>query len=178
VSTSEVNGFVDLAATRRTDILDAALVRHGRLGRQIQVHANILDAALVRHGRLGRRIQDTEGKTDALEKYFAEELPALIAHCILKVHAKGKTMAQGIDLGPIARQTPSKSGADLAYLMNEGASIAECSNKSEMDQDDFANALERIPLAWRRKTRSGRRRRTSTISTTTSTTFTTTTASS
>jgi hypothetical protein len=94
----------------------------------------------------GRRIQDTEEKTDALEKYFAEELPALIAHCILKVHAKGKTTAQGIDLGPIARQTPSKSGADLAYLMNEGASIAEHSNKSEMDQDDFANALERIPV--------------------------------
>eukprot|EP00972_Heterocapsa_arctica_P061909 9126237-Heterocapsa_arctica.AAC.1 len=60
-------------------------------------------------------------------------------------------MAQGIDIGAIARQTPGKSGADLAYLMNEGAIIAERSNKSEVDQDDFANALERIPIGMEKK---------------------------
>jgi len=100
--------------------------------------ADILDKALVRPGRFDRSIQvdppDVAGR-----------------EAILKVHAKGKTLAQGVDLQAIARQTPGMSGADLANLLNEGAIIAARGNKSEVEQDDIANALERIMIGLESK---------------------------
>ncbi|CAK8985182.1 unnamed protein product [Durusdinium trenchii] len=69
--------------------------------------ADILDQALVRPGRFDRQIQvdppDVQGRVE-----------------ILKVHAKDKNLAPGVDLSAIARQTPGMSGADLANLLNEG----------------------------------------------------------
>jgi len=100
--------------------------------------ADILDQALVRPGRFDRQIQvdppDVEGRT-----------------AILKVHAKGKSLAPSVDLTAIARQTPGMSGADLANLLNEGAIVAARSNKSEVEQDDIANALERIMIGLEKK---------------------------
>ncbi|HAA79841.1 MAG TPA: hypothetical protein DCE05_06050, partial [Microbacteriaceae bacterium] len=40
---------------------------------------------------------------------------------ILKVHAKGKPMAKGVDLAVLARKTPGFTGADLANVLNEAA---------------------------------------------------------
>ncbi|CAK9008666.1 ATP-dependent zinc metalloprotease FtsH [Durusdinium trenchii] len=100
--------------------------------------ADILDQALVRPGRFDRQIQvdppDVQGRLE-----------------ILKVHAKGKNLAPGIDLSAIAKQTPGMSGADLANLLNEGAIVAARQNKSEIDSDDIFNALERIALGLERK---------------------------
>merc|ERR1719215_2226610 len=100
--------------------------------------ADILDNALVRPGRFDRRIQvdppDVEGRT-----------------AILKVHAKDKSLAPSVDLTAVARQTPGMSGADLANLLNEGAIIAARSNKTEVDQDDISNALERILIGLEKK---------------------------
>eukprot|EP00933_Yihiella_yeosuensis_P001276 TRINITY_DN10204_c0_g1_i1.p1 TRINITY_DN10204_c0_g1~~TRINITY_DN10204_c0_g1_i1.p1 ORF type:complete len:1527 (-),score=452.67 TRINITY_DN10204_c0_g1_i1:229-4809(-) len=100
--------------------------------------ADILDQALVRPGRFDRQIQvdppDVQGRTE-----------------ILKVHAKDKSLAPGVDLTAIARQTPGMSGADLANLLNEGAIVAARSNKSEIEQDDIANALERIMIGLESK---------------------------
>jgi cell division protease FtsH len=100
--------------------------------------ADILDAALVRPGRFDRQIQvdppDVEGRT-----------------AILKVHAKDKSLAPSVDLTAVARQTPGMSGADLANLLNEGAIIAARSNKTEVDQDDISNALERIQIGLEKK---------------------------
>jgi cell division protease FtsH len=97
-----------------------------------------LDAALVRPGRFDRQIQvdppDVEGRT-----------------AILKVHAKDKSLAPSVDLTAVARQTPGMSGADLANLLNEGAIIAARSNKTEVDQDDISNALERIQIGLEKK---------------------------
>eukprot|EP00438_Fugacium_kawagutii_P013262 Skav218293 [mRNA] locus=scaffold2388:18147:31633:+ [translate_table: standard] len=92
--------------------------------------ADILDKALVRPGRFDRQIQvdppDVQGRYE-----------------ILKVHAKGKNLAPGVDLLAVARQTPgmsgltrSVSGADLANLLNEGAIMAARKAKTEMDSDD------------------------------------------
>lgn len=100
--------------------------------------ADILDQALVRPGRFDRQIQvdppDVEGRV-----------------AILKVHAKNKTLAPGVDLSAIARQTPGMTGADLANLLNEGAIVAARQNKAEIDQDDIANALERISIGLEKK---------------------------
>ncbi|CAJ1338985.1 unnamed protein product [Effrenium voratum] len=122
-------GVVVIAATNRADILDQALVRPGRFDRQIQVDP-----------------PDVQGRTE-----------------ILKVHAKDKNLAPGVDLSAIARQTPGvgdvqmpqavpgMSGADLANLLNEGAIVAARQNKAEIDQDDIANALERIAIGLEKK---------------------------
>jgi cell division protease FtsH len=100
--------------------------------------ADILDNALVRPGRFDRRIQvdppDVEGRT-----------------AILKVHAKDKSLAPGVDLQAIARQTPGMSGADLANLLNEGAIVAARKNQSTIEQDDIATALERIFIGLEKK---------------------------
>ncbi|CAE7601979.1 ftsH [Symbiodinium sp. KB8] len=100
--------------------------------------ADILDQALVRPGRFDRQIQvdppDVQGRSE-----------------ILKVHAKGKNLAAGVDLTAIARQTPGMSGADLANLLNEGAIVAARQNKAEIDSDDIFNALERISIGLEKK---------------------------
>jgi len=100
--------------------------------------ADILDQALVRPGRFDRQIQvdppDVEGRT-----------------AILKVHAKDKSLAPSVDLSAVARQTPGMSGADLANLLNEGAIVAARQSKVEIDQEDIANALERIMIGLEKK---------------------------
>eukprot|EP00435_Cladocopium_sp_Y103_P005934 s262_g1.t3 len=100
--------------------------------------ADILDQALVRPGRFDRQIQvdppDVQGRYE-----------------ILKVHAKGKNLAPGVDLLAVARQTPGMSGADLANLLNEGAIMAARKAKTEMDADDIFSALERIALGLEKK---------------------------
>ena len=43
---------------------------------------------------------------------------------ILKVHSRGKPLAEDVDLDALAAQTPGFSGADLANLVNEAALLA------------------------------------------------------
>ena len=69
---------------------------------------DILDPALLRPGRFDRQI--------------AVEPPDLQGrHQILQVHAKGKPMADDVDLMAVARRTPGFTGADLANVLNEAA---------------------------------------------------------
>mmetsp|Transcript_49420 Transcript_49420/g.91161 ORF Transcript_49420/g.91161 Transcript_49420/m.91161 type:complete len:813 (+) Transcript_49420:96-2534(+) len=100
--------------------------------------ADTLDRALIRPGRFDRQIQveppDVDGRT-----------------AILKVHAKTKSLAPGVDLAAIARQTPGLAGADLANLLNEAAIVAARQNKAEVEQDDIADALERISIGLEKK---------------------------
>merc|ERR1712190_431514 len=51
----------------------------------------------------------------------------------------------------VARQTPGMSGADLANLLNEGAIVAARQKKTEVDEDDISNALERIQIGLEKK---------------------------
>ena len=68
---------------------------------------DILDPALLRPGRFDRQIvvdrPDLEGRK-----------------AILRVHAKDKPIAPGVDLDVIARRTPGFTGADLANLDERG----------------------------------------------------------
>lgn len=72
---------------------------------------DVLDPALLRPGRFDRQI--------------AVDAPDLKGRAaILKVHAEGKPLAEGIELESIARRTPGFAGAELANLLNEAALLA------------------------------------------------------
>ncbi|MBU1226663.1 MAG: ATP-dependent zinc metalloprotease FtsH [Actinobacteria bacterium] len=92
---------------------------------------DILDPALLRPGRFDRQIMvdrpDLKGR-----------------EAILRVHAKGKPLAEGIDLAVLARQTPGFTGADLANLINESALLAARFGRSEIGQDELEEAVSRV----------------------------------
>ena len=73
--------------------------------------ADVLDPALLRPGRFDRQIYvglpDIKGREE-----------------ILKVHAKGKPLAEDVDLKKLAQGTAGFTGADLENLINEGALLA------------------------------------------------------
>ena len=92
---------------------------------------DILDHALLRPGRFDRRV--TIGPPDIKGR---EE--------ILKIHARGKPMDKDIVLKQLAQRTPGFSGADLASVMNEAALLAARKGKKIIQQDDLAEAIERV----------------------------------
>jgi cell division protease FtsH len=101
---------------------------------------DVLDPALLRPGRFDRRVTvDLPDIQDRIK--------------ILKIHAKNKKIAQGVDLEQIAQRTPGFSGADLANLMNEGALLAGRENKKEVTMDDLIEAIEKVMLGPARKSR-------------------------
>jgi cell division protease FtsH len=101
---------------------------------------DILDPALLRPGRFDRQIvvdrPDLVGRTQ-----------------ILEVHAKGKPLAEGVDLEVLARQTPGFTGADLANLLNEGALLAAREGATEVGQSQLAEAIDRVIAGPERKTK-------------------------
>jgi cell division protease FtsH len=68
---------------------------------------------------------------------------------ILAVHARGKNLEPGVDLGQVAAATPGFSGADLANLVNEAALTAVRDGRSGLMAADFANARDRVVLGTR-----------------------------
>ena len=101
---------------------------------------DILDPALLRPGRFDRQITidspDLEGRK-----------------AILGVHAKGKPLADGIDLEVLARRTPGFTGADLANLINEAALLAARFRKSKIGMEELEEAIDRVIAGPERKTR-------------------------
>ena len=101
---------------------------------------DILDPALLRPGRFDRRVvldaPDIQGR-----------------NAILDVHAKGKPLAQDVDLGTVAQQTPGFSGADLANLINEAAILAARHSRKDIGPTEFAEAIDRVIAGPERKSR-------------------------
>nr|WP_321315860.1 ATP-dependent zinc metalloprotease FtsH [uncultured Ligilactobacillus sp.] len=93
--------------------------------------SDVLDPALLRPGRFDRKI--LVGRPDVKGR-----------EAILKVHAKGKPLAKGVDLKMVAKQTPGFVGADLANLLNEAALLAARRNKNEIDASDVDEAEDRV----------------------------------
>ena len=75
------------------------------------IRPEVLDRALLRPGRFDRQVvldaPDMEGR-----------------YAILKLHSRGKPLADDADLRKIAQETPGFSGADLANVLNEAALLA------------------------------------------------------
>merc|ERR1719487_1030998 len=101
--------------------------------------ADILDPALIRPGRFDRRVPvdlpDVKGRLD-----------------ILKVHARGKPLADELDLSVVAKRTIGFSGASLANLMNEAAIVAARNDKTEISYEEIDYAIDRVTVGMQKTT--------------------------
>ncbi len=101
---------------------------------------DVLDSALLRPGRFDRQITvDRPDYSGRLE--------------ILRVHARGKTLSQDVDLEKMARRTPGFTGADLANLLNEAAILAARRNLTEISMDEINDAVDRVLAGPEKKDR-------------------------
>lgn len=99
---------------------------------------DILDPALLRPGRFDRQV--------------VVPLPELSdRRAILAVHAKGKSLADDVDLDVLARGTPGMSGADLANLINEAALIAVRENFDAISAGHLEAARDRTIMGQKRE---------------------------
>ena len=93
--------------------------------------ADVLDSALMRAGRFDRQIY--------------VDMPDLNERkAIFGVHLKPLKLSTEIDVDFLAKQTPGFSGADIANLCNEAALIAARHNKTQVEKQDFLDAVDRI----------------------------------
>lgn len=100
--------------------------------------ADILDKALLRAGRFDRQIH--------------VDLPDLKERvAIFKVHLKGLKLSPDFNVDFLAKHTPGFSGADIANVCNEAALTAARKNKTEIDKQDFLDAVDRIIGGLERK---------------------------
>lgn len=99
---------------------------------------DILDPALLRPGRFDRQI--VVDKPDVRGRL-----------AILKVHSKGKPIAEDVDLDILARRTPGFTGADLSNLVNEAALLAARRDKKKIYMIEMEEAIERVMAGPERK---------------------------
>jgi len=93
--------------------------------------ADILDKALLRAGRFDRQIN--------------VELPDINEReAIFKVHIKPLKLSEEVKVPFLAKQTPGFSGADIANVCNEAALIAARHEKTQIEKQDFLDAIDRI----------------------------------
>ncbi len=101
---------------------------------------DILDNALTRPGRFDRRVYiglpDIRGR-----------------EAILRVHAKGKPLADDVNLNSIARGTPGFSGADLENLLNEAALMAVSNGKRFITSYEIEEAIRKVQMGPEKKSK-------------------------
>ena len=90
-----------------------------------------LDAALLRPGRFDRQVHVSPPDVAGREE-------------ILRVHTRGKPLAEDVDLAVVARTTAGLTGADLANITNEAAIFAGRREASWIQAEDFDGAIERV----------------------------------
>lgn len=120
---TELDGFAD-----RGNILVIAATNR----------ADMLDEAVVRPGRLERRINVPNP-----DRYGREQ--------ILAVHAKGRPIADDVDLTSVARRTPGFSGAQMEAIVNEACMIAARANRDDVNQQCFDFAIATIAMGRARE---------------------------
>jgi cell division protease FtsH len=94
---------------------------------------DVLDPALLRPGRFDRQVTvglpDRSGRLD-----------------MLKIHTRGKPLAEDVNLENLSKATIGFSGADISNLANEAALTAARRNNKRISQRDFLDAFDRIVL--------------------------------
>jgi cell division protease FtsH len=100
---------------------------------------DVLDPALLRPGRFDREITVSLPDVNGREE-------------ILKVHAKKVKLAEGVDLGTIARGTPGYSGAELANVINEAALLAARRGLKAITLSELEEARDKV--RWGKERRS------------------------
>ncbi len=101
---------------------------------------DILDSALLRPGRFDRQVlvdaPDVKGR-----------------EAILNVHAKGKPLAEDVELDVLAKETVGFTGADLENLMNEAALRAARLGATEITMFDLEESIMKVLAGPEKKTR-------------------------
>lgn len=101
---------------------------------------DILDSALLRPGRFDRQVlvdtPDVKGREE-----------------ILKIHAKGKPLAEDVRLDVLAKTTVGFTGADLENLMNEAALRAAKSGAKQITMFDLEESIMKVIAGPEKKTR-------------------------
>ena len=120
--------------------MDGFAVNEGVVVLAATNRVDILDPALLRPGRFDRQVYvglpDIKGRED-----------------ILKIHARGKPLAEDVDLGQLARGTPGFTGADLENLINEGALLAARKNQKFITMQDLKDAEIKVIAGPEKKSR-------------------------
>lgn len=101
---------------------------------------DILDQALMRPGRFDRRVivglPDIKGREQ-----------------IMKVHSRGKPMAEDVDLGELAKILHGFTGADLENLLNEAALLTARGNKKKIGNEEIKEAAFKVMMGPEKKSR-------------------------
>ncbi|RAJ03917.1 cell division protease FtsH [Chitinophaga skermanii] len=92
---------------------------------------DVLDSALLRPGRFDRQI--SIDKPDLAGRQH-----------IFEVHLKPIKTSPNLDIQKLASQTPGFAGADIANVCNEAALIAARKGKSQVEMEDFNDAVDRV----------------------------------
>ncbi|MFV0495352.1 ATP-dependent zinc metalloprotease FtsH [Mycobacterium sp.] len=101
---------------------------------------DILDPALLRPGRFDRQIPVSN--------------PDLAGRrAVLRVHSKGKPIAEDSDLDGLAKRTVGMTGADLANVINEAALLTARENGTVITGPALEEAVDRVIGGPRRKGR-------------------------
>ncbi len=102
--------------------------------------ADILDSALLRPGRFDRRVYvglpDIRGR-----------------EAILRVHARGKPLADDVNLNSVARGTPGFSGADLENLLNEAALMSVSKGRRFITAQEVEEAIRKVQMGPEKKSK-------------------------
>ena len=101
---------------------------------------DILDPAILRPGRFDRKV--TVGRPDIKGR-----------NEILKVHAKGKTLGDDVNLEHVAQTTAGYTGADLENLLNESAIRAARENRNFIVQEDINQSFIKVGIGTEKKSR-------------------------
>jgi cell division protease FtsH len=99
-----------------------------------------LDPALLRPGRFDRQVYvglpDIKGR-----------------EAVLRVHAKGKPLAEDVSLSELARATSGFTGADLENLLNEASLRAARTDKRFITMEDLHEAMLKVIAGPEKKSR-------------------------
>ena len=100
----------------------------------------MLDKALLRPGRFDRQITinipDKKGR-----------------EAILNIHAKGKKLAEDVNLGSVAEDTAGLTGAELANILNEAAIIATINEHTAITNEDIDEAFKKVTVGLQKVSR-------------------------
>lgn len=92
---------------------------------------DVLDSALLRPGRFDRQISIDKPDLAGRETIF-------------EVHLKPIKTSPNLDVKKLASMTPGFAGADIANVCNEAALIAARKGKTQVEMDDFNDAIDRV----------------------------------
>ncbi|MDD3243232.1 MAG: ATP-dependent zinc metalloprotease FtsH [Eubacteriales bacterium] len=94
---------------------------------------DILDPALLRPGRFDRRV--TVGYPDIQGRA-----------AVLRIHAKGKPLAEDVDMEEIARMTSWFTPADLENVLNEAAILSARRGAKAIDRATIIESITRVQM--------------------------------